>query len=252
MPMKRPWRIVRLWAGIALASLTAAASFPVLAAPVEGARWQAVVVAGDTAQPVFDNAIRSVERFLEQHGVPAANIHRFSAGAGPHNPAAAPATTARILATIARLPVRTGDRCFVFITSHGERGEGIWLAYSREMLSPSELARALSGRCASVPTVVVVSGCFSGGFARPPMTAPNRIILTAARADRPSFGCQADRVYTVYDACLLGVLPRATTWGGVYRDVTTCVSRRERELSVLPSVPQAWFGTAVANLKVRF
>ena len=48
------------------------------------------------------------------------------------------------------------------------------------------------------------------------MTAPNRIILTAARADRSSFGCTADRIYTVFDACLLGVLPHATTWRAVF------------------------------------
>jgi hypothetical protein len=247
LPMKTLWPIAWLCAAIAL--------FPpgsLAAANAEGSRWQAVVVAGDTAQPVFDNAIRSVERFLEREGVPQANIHRFSAGAGPSNPSAAPATTAAVLTTIAQLPVRPGDRCFVFITSHGERGEGIWLAYSREMLGPAALARALAGRCAAVPTVVIVSGCYSGTFARPPMTAPTRFILTAARADRPSFGCQADRVYTVYDACLLGVLPRAATWDGVYRGTAACVSRRERELSVLPSVPQAWFGAAVGGMRVRF
>ncbi len=84
------------------------------------------------------------------------------------------------------------------------------------------------------------------------MAALNRIILTAARADRPSFGCQADRVYTVFDSCLLAALPRAPTWRAVFNNTTACVSRREKELAVLPSLPQASFGAAIGDAKVRF
>jgi hypothetical protein len=240
-------RIAGLCAVIGLLPLLAPA-----AVNAEGPHWHAVVVAGDTAQPVFDNAINAIDQFLVRQGVPQANIHRFSASAGPQNPTAAPATAAQILNTIAQLPVQPGDRCFVFITSHGERGEGIWLAYSREVLGPAALARALARRCAAAPTIVIVSGCYSGGFTRPPMASPNRIILTAARADRPSFGCQADRVYTVFDACLLRALPRAATWHAVFRGTASCVSRRERELSAVPSMPQASFGAAIGNMQVRF
>ena len=80
-----------------------------------------------------------------------------------------------------------------------------------EMLRPAALARALDAGCAGVPTVVIVSSCYSGSFARGVMAAPNRVVLTAARADRPSFGCAPERSYTVYDSCLLGALPHATT-----------------------------------------
>ena len=77
-----------------------------------------------------------------------------------------------------------------------QRGRGVWLAAIGEFLRPPELARALDAGCGQVPTVAVVSACYSGVFAAPPMTAPNRIVLTAARADRPSFGCAADRTST--------------------------------------------------------
>jgi hypothetical protein len=84
------------------------------------------------------------------------------------------------------------------------------------------------------------------------MAAPNRIILTAARADRPSFGCAADRTYTVYDACLLGALPHAMTWLALFAETKGCVQIREHELDATPSYPQASFGAAVRNLPLQF
>ncbi len=122
-----------------------------------------------------------------------------------------------LLRRIAELPVRPGGRCFVFLTSHGERDAGLWLARSNRALAPSELAQALSRGCAAVPTVVVVSGCYTGGFAAGAMARPNRIILTAARRDRPSFGCEVGRTYTVYDQCLLAALPKAARLAGGFR-----------------------------------
>ena len=73
----------------------------------------------------------------------------------------------------------------------------------------------------------------------------------AEEADRPSFGCQADRTYTVFDECLLAALPRAPTWRAVHAVSRGCVRAREKRLGVLPSEPQASFGAAVRNLPVR-
>jgi len=84
------------------------------------------------------------------------------------------------------------------------------------------------------------------------MAAPNRIILTAARADRPSFGCAAERTYTDYDACLLGALPHVATWHSVFTDTKNCVEAREHELDEVPSHPQASFGASVRNLPLKF
>ena len=215
-------------------------------APVE--HWQVVLVAGDTAQPVFDNAVKAVDLWLGEHGVAGADIHRLAASAPPRDPAIEPATLAHVLDRIAGLHAQPGEGCFVFITSHGAPGQGIYLSRNDEMLRPAALARALNAGCGAAPTVVIVSGCYSGSFTRGAMARPNRIVLTAARADRPSFGCAAERTYTVYDSCFLGALPHATTWRGVFSDVRDCVMTREHELDAEPSHPQASFGAAVRNL----
>jgi hypothetical protein len=214
--------------------------------------WQVVLVAGDNAQPVFDNAVRAVDLWLTEHGVARADIHRLTATANPRDPSIEPATLDRVLDRIADLHTRPGDGCFVFITSHGAPKLGIYLSRNDEMLRPSALARALDTGCGAAPTVVIVSGCYSGSFATGAMAKPNRIILTAARADRPSFGCEAERTYTVYDSCLLGALPHATTWRGVFADTKDCVELREHQLDADPSHPQASFGTAVRDLPSQF
>lgn len=233
--------------------LAAIAIWPIIApgaAPAEAqGQWRVVLAAGDDEEPVFDNAVRAMARFLVKHSVAESDIHRLSAA--PIR-GTAPATAAEITRRIATLPVGPGDRCLVFVTSHGEHGKGVYLADDDDDLTPAALAAALSGSCAGVPTVVIVSACYSGNFATAPMTAPNRVILTAARADRPSFGCEADRAYTVYDECLLAALPRVRDWEAAFRATNACVKRRERAWRVPSSYPQAWFGAATRQIPLWF
>lgn len=212
-----------------------------------GAGWVAVLVAGDNAQPVFANAVGTFAQWLAGHG---GSIHLLSAGSTVPGGQAEPASGERVLGRVAALAARPGQRCLVYITSHGRKGQGVWLAASRQVLQPEVLAQSLSQGCASVPTVVVVSACFSGGFAAGAMQAPNRILITAARPDRQSFGCRADRTYTVFDECLLGALPRSATWRAAFDLITACVAERERQMGMLASEPQAFFGTSVRDLPV--
>jgi hypothetical protein len=224
---------------------------PAGAAGVSGT-WQVVLAAGDDAEPVFDNATHEMSRRLTAAGIPPGNIHRLSASAPELATGVEPATAEVLLRRIAELPARPGDQCLIFLTSHGERGGGVWLARSNRALTPDEVARALSRGCSAVPTVVIVSACYSGSFAGGKMARPNRVILTAARGDRPSFGCQAHRTYNFFDECLLGALPQAATWRSVSDGADRCVRGMEHVLGVQPSEPQAYFGGTVAALRVGF
>jgi hypothetical protein len=241
---------IRAWSCIALA--VGALAWPGARPANASGSWQVVLAAGDDAEPVFDNATREMSRRLVAAGVPPGNIHRLSASAVELANGVEAATSDHVLRRIADLPARPGDQCLVFLTSHGERSAGVWLARSERALTPDELARALSQGCAGVPTVVIVSACYSGGFTAGKMAKPNRIILTAARGDRPSFGCQAHRTYNFFDECMLGVLPVSATWRALSSQANGCVSRMEHALGVQPSEPQAYIGRAVAALKVGF
>ena len=248
--------VSRFVASLSLASLILGVPVGKSAAHAAGATpvgsWQVVLAAGDDAEPVFDNATRELNQRLSAAGVPAGNIHRLSANAAELSDGIEPAVAKVLLRHIAELQVRAGDRCLIFLTSHGERGAGLWLARSNAALSPDELAQALSRGCGAVPTVVVVSACYSGGFAVGKMAKPNRIILTAARSDRPSFGCQVHRMYNFFDECLLGALPKSASWRAAFDGAKGCVRQMEQALAERPSEPQAHFGAAVADLKVGF
>ena len=196
------------WAGYVAAMLLAGCSQAAsTAGAAPGPHWQAVLVAGDDSLPVFDDAVNQVARLLERNGPAAATVHQFSA---TRRPGAGLATRARVLNAIAALHPAAGGACFIFLTSHGAHGRGLYLSPRTEFLSPPELDRALQAGCGAAPTVVIVSACYTGDFAQPPMARPNRVLITAARADRPSFGCGAGRELTYFDGCLLKSLTALT------------------------------------------
>jgi hypothetical protein len=215
-------------------------------------RWAAVLVAGDGAIPVFDNATGRMATLLEAVGTAPADIHRLSAApdmlAKPHVQLA---SKAQVLDVIANLHPAPGQACFVYMTSHGAHGPGVFLAPHHEFLSPAELADALDAGCGDAPTVAIVSACYTGNFTQAPMTRPNRIVLTAAAADRPSFGCGAGQEFAFYDECLLrslGSLPH--DWPEVVSDTGRCVAKLEAQDHEPPSLPQGFVGGAATRLPV--
>ncbi len=246
------WAMV-LGAALPLVGCSQPAGSPTVAPPppavsasaLTSVRFHAVLVAGDGSEPVFDNAVAAMAAKLQQAGVPPPRLHRFSADERRHGSAVAAAPPAALGARLAQLPVEPGDGCFLFLTSHGARGQGLVLG--RQLLSPAALDGMLAPRCAAVPTVVIVSGCYSGDFAAPPLARPNRIVLTAARRDRASFGCRAGRLLTIFDQCLLGALDGAQDWAVIAARARGCVGTREAAEHASPaSEPQAAFGEAVA------
>jgi len=81
------------------------------------------------------------------------------------------------------------------------------------------------------------------------MPAPNRVILTAARDDRPSFGCNADRHYTVFDGCVLDNLERGAAWSAAMERIRHCVADNERALGIRSSSgPQLSIGAGAGKL----
>ena len=82
------------------------------------------------------------------------------------------------------------------------------------------------------------------------MPASTRVILTAARDDRTSFGCNAGRKLTVFDQCILESLRRGLSWKTVMERTRACVSSNEEQLGMSPpSSPQIWVGTDVDGLR---
>lgn len=208
--------------------------------------WVAVLIAGDDQEPAFANAVDAMADKLERECVDPRRITVLKAEAS----GAAAATRSNIQRVFADLAPATGEGCFVFMTSHGQREGGLVLAASQTYLAPVGLDRLLNGPCSGRPTVVIASGCFSGIYADSrAMRAPNRVILTAARRDRSSFGCNASLRFTLFDDCILRAIDRGLPWQTVMDRARACVAQREQDADYHPaSEPQIFVGQAVEQL----
>jgi hypothetical protein len=242
---------MRRFAGLVLGLL-----LPLLTVPAhaEGpfSNWAAVVVAGDwhahSGGPTeaFDNARRDVGLALAGLGFAPDAVRQYSVRPRRY-PAARPGKTdlRAIHADLRRLATRRTAGCLVYITSHGAP-EGAVL--DDDILPPSLLAAVIDDACPARPSIVVVSACFSGVFVKP-LQRDDRMILTAARADRTSFGCSEDDKYPYFDDCFLSSAPTAHDFAALGRAIQACVARRERETGAEPaSEPQLWIGPSLRPL----
>lgn len=220
--------------------------------PPVALRWKAVLVAGDGSLPVFDNAARRLQAYLRDGaGVPASDIQRLSSDSVTiAREGVGAASLDRVLGAIEAMAPAPGQGCLVYVTSHGAPSRGLVVSPTGEVLTPGALDHALTAGCGDAPTVAIVSGCYTGTFVRPPVARPNRVVLSAARADRPSFGCGAGYEYTVFDRCLLDAMERGGEWGRVYDAVRGCVAEEERRGGFPPSEPRAHVGPGMDGVPV--
>jgi hypothetical protein len=209
--------------------------------------WAAIVIAGDWRShsggdsDAFDNARRDVAKALVQAGFSPANVVQFSLR--PQRPGDAPGLVVDARTAINAFEAATArapDGCLFYLTSHGSPDGAVF--GPGMILTPTLLGRTLDDVCAGRPTVVVISACFSGVFA-PAAGAPERMILTAARADRTSFGCGDKDKYPYFDACVLKSLPESATFLNLAERARACVEARETAEHLEPhSEPQTWLG----------
>lgn len=241
-----------------IASLILALLLPLLVAlPARAdapsfSNWAAVVVAGDwhahsgAPTEAFDNARRDVSLTLADLGFSRDAIRQYSVRPRRY-PAVKPGKTdlRQIHAGLRDLAAKRSAGCLVYITSHGAP-EGALI--DDDILPPSLLAAVIDDACPARPSIVVVSACFSGVFVQP-LQRDDRMILTAARSDRTSFGCSEDDKYPYFDDCFLSSAPTAHDFAALGRAVQACVARRERDTGAEPaSEPQLWIGPGLRPL----
>lgn len=173
----------------------------------------------------------------------------FSNGAGHGY---APPNRANVDATMAEIAqrARPDDIVLLYLSTHGAPGLLAREANGRDLApATADEMREWLAPLGRRPTVLILSACFSASFI-PSLRAENRIIFTAARADRTSFGCRAGAEHTVFGAALLDALATPqTSLRAVVQTVRAKVAAREHELGVTPpSEPQVSVGPSVAGL----
>jgi hypothetical protein len=212
--------------------------------------WAVIVVAGDwhahndKPSEGFDNARRDVSAELRAIGFRDEDLVQFSVRPERYPDAHAfPSDVSTIATTLRDLTNRTHDGCLLYFTSHGTP-YGIVLGSA--ILRPEDLATIVDGTCGERPTVVIISACFSGVFV-PALRDDNRMIVTAARFDRTSFGCTQDDKYPYFDTCVVADLPDTHGFAELADRVRQCVADREQETgSHPPSEPQVFIGKQIA------
>jgi hypothetical protein len=208
-----------------------------------------VVVAGDWhahsggPSEAFDNARRDVAHALEEAGFQPANLRQYSVRPERYRDTRPGKSDLRaIYADLADLTSRTAAGCLFYLSSHGSPEGAV---VDEEILPPRILDAMLDRTCGARPTVVVISACFSGVFV-PTLARPNRMVLTAARPDRSSFGCGEADKYPYFDDCFLQSMTGAHDFPGLGRAVQACVAAREVETGAKPaSEPQLFVGGAL-------
>lgn len=202
----------------------------------------ALALAGDGKQSVFMREADYVsqlmrERFGAYGSVTLVN-HRDHMADRPL------ATRENLTRVVQALAERTGeeDLVFIYLTSHGSRRHELNLDQPRLQLADlpaSELA-ALLAPLKDRNKVVVISACYSGGFI-PPLKDEKTLVMTAARADRVSFGCSEENDFTYFGRALFAeALAETDNLERAFELAKERVAEREQSDGFEPSEPQIW------------
>lgn len=194
----------------------------------EAAYAQAVVAKKYSGE---DYALRLASNLDTLEDEPLANVYNLRA----------------VLAGIAEKMNVGDDVLMLFLTSHGSRDGSIDVS-----LAPFEMqdlyATALAQMLDEVGIqwrIVIVSACFSGTFIDALRNA-NTLILTAASAEKTSFGCSSDRELTYFGEAFFGdALAAENDFIKAAEAARRSVSKREREEGLEPSQPELIVGSDI-------
>ena len=158
-------------------------------------------------EPVFENEAREAASILARRYDAAERVITLSAGRGPGAArtyaAATPNNFNAALGRIGRLADPNEDLVVVFFTSHGGP-DGAVAMQEKGRLGGSIRALHLrnSLQQANIRSkLVIVSACYSGYFILP-FSNDDTVVLTAAAADKTSFGCEPSRDWTYFGDAL--------------------------------------------------
>jgi hypothetical protein len=209
--------------------------------------------AGDSEEDVFRNEVRYLEtlmaqRFGARDRVVALINHRDSLMKQPR-PLATLQNLRTTLAAIGKRMDADQDVLLLFMTMHGTPGHELLLQMAPgyvDMIDPQELREALDD--AGIRNrVVVISACFSGGFV-PALENDDTLILTAARKNRPSFGCGSESNVTYFGrAWLVEGLNETTDFVAAFEGARERITTREKAQDFKPSFPQIDIGKNIQS-----
>lgn len=201
-----------------------------------------LTLAGDGKQSVFLREADYVSKLLRERFGARGNVtlsnHRDHLADRPL------ATRESLTRAVQALAERSGpeDLVFLYLTSHGSRDHELHIDQPRLQLAdlPATELAALLQPLRDRYKVVVISACYSGGFI-PPLKDDRTLVMTAARADRVSFGCSEENDFTYFGRALFAeALNETDDLARAFELAKERVAEREQADDFEPSEPQLW------------
>lgn len=202
-----------------------------------------VLAALSTAETVFRTEVETIDAQLT--AMPSFENRLVTLANELHDSDNYPLATQTSLTHIIRtLGKRLGeeDLIFLYLTSHGSPDHELSVDFNTDEslpgIDPAELAEILNE--APQKKVVVISACYSGGFL-PELGAENTLVITAAAADRPSFGCSNEETMTYFGRAFFETaFSLEKPLNEIFEDAKAAVTERELAQEYDPSNPQIW------------
>jgi hypothetical protein len=163
------------------------------------------------------------------------------------HPLATPASLSAATRAVAA-KMNPEDVLMVYLTSHGLHG--MLAGGDGALRTPPLTAQALDrilDEAGAPRTVAVISACRSGSFV-PAVRAPDRLVITAAAADRNSFGCSDANEWTWFGKAFFDEALRETrSLPHAFARAAALVAEWEGEVDEIPSQPQMAKGAEIGR-----
>ena len=203
--------------------------------------------AGDDSQEIFTREVRIAAKEMAERLDPPGrsllllNNHVANASGSP---IASIGTLKLALEELGPRMDLAEDVLFLYLSSHGLPGSELYVANGDlplEQIAPARL-RELLAHFGFRRKIIVISACYSGDFARE-LADDSTVVLTASRADRPSFGCRDSRGMTYFGEALWQyAMRRADTLAQAFILAVHRVGVMEHQARLVPSEPQMVVG----------
>lgn len=163
-------------------------------------------------------------------------------------PLASVTNLARVLHHIGGLMNPEEDVLVLYLTSHGSEKHRLSVVnwpLRLDEIDPAALKRMLE-ESGIKWRVIAISACYAGGFIGP-LKDEMTLIMTAADAQKQSFGCGTQSDFTYFGKAVFDEeLRRTHSFTEAFERARRVIAERERAQQFAPSNPQIYIGGAIA------
>ena len=196
-------------------------------------------------ESVFESEARGAAQILSEKLPKAQSLVSFNTKRGG---GATPRGLEAALKSAGAAMDRDEDVLVLALTSHGApQGLAVVAGRRSSVISPRKLRRMIDASGARY-RIVIISACYSGVFV-PVLANPHTLVITAAAADRPSFGCADGATWTYFgDAFYNQALRHGAKLDAAFVEAKRLVTDREQREGFKPSEPQIAGGSLVLGV----